>query len=233
VGQTGRVTTTPATAAAAVSTAPGRRPRRWLRWSARVVALVLALATLWVGSVSFRIWWTARQDSRPASDAIVVLGASQFNGVPSPALQARLEHARTLYEQGVAPLIVTTGYKQPGDVYTEASAGRTYLIEHGVPASAVLALPVGADTLQSLRAVESELASRHLDSVVIVTDPWHSFRSAVMARDLGLQVATSPTRSGPVVSTRAIELRYIVRETGAYLYYRLTGSSPDSGVTTF
>jgi uncharacterized SAM-binding protein YcdF (DUF218 family) len=233
VGQTGWVTTTPATAAATVPTAAGRRPRRWLRWAVRAVALALALATLWVGSVSFRIWWTARQDARPVSDAIVVLGASQYNGVPSPALQARLDHARTLYEQGVAPLILTTGYKQPGDVYTEASAGRTYLIEHGVPASAVLALPVGGDTLESLRAVRAELGGRHLNSVVIVPDPWHSFRSAVMARDLGLEVATSPTRSGPVVSTRGIELRYIIRETGAYVYYRLTGTSPDSGITTF
>ena len=233
MGQTGRVSTTPATATATVPTAPGRRPRRWLRWSVRAVAVALALATLWVGSVTFRIWWTARQDARPASDAIVVLGASQYNGVPSPALQARLDHARTLYRQGVAPLILTTGYKQPGDLYTEASAGRTYLVERGVPASDVLALPVGADTLESLRAVRAELASRQLHSVVIVTDPWHSFRSAAMARDLGLEVATSPTRSGPVVSTRAIEFRYLVRETVAYVYYRLTGSSPDYGTTTF
>ncbi len=235
VGQTGRVTPSPATSAAPLPevAARPRRRRRWLRWTVRALVLAVLAAAVWVGSVSARIWWTARQDARPPSDVIVVLGASQYNGVPSPALQARLNHALVLYQQGVAPLILTTGSKQPGDHYTEAYAGREYLLQRGVPDSSVVALPQGADTLDSLRAVRNELDAMHLHSAVIVTDPWHSFRSEAMASDLGIQAATSPTRSGPVVSSRGIELRYIARETVAYVYYRLTGSSPDSGTTTY
>src|SRR5215212_11513280 len=115
-------------------------------------AAVLAFALL-VTSTALAIWWNARQDSRPTSDAIVVLGSAQYNGVPSSIFEARLEHAIALYEDGVAPTIVTVGGKADGDQFAEAEAGRDYLANSGIPADALLAVPEGGDTLQSMRAV--------------------------------------------------------------------------------
>src|SRR3954453_6219894 len=119
----------------------------------RVVgAAVLALLLL-VTSTALAIWWNARQDSRPTSDAIVVLGSAQYNGVPSSIFAARLEHARKLYRQGVAPVVVTVGGKKSGDQFTEAEAGRDYLSREGIPGKALLAVPEGVNTLQSMRDV--------------------------------------------------------------------------------
>src|SRR3954449_9873451 len=100
-------------------------------------AAVLAFVLL-VSSTALAIWWTARQDARPESDAIVVLGSAQYNGVPSSIFEARLEHALDLYENGVAPVIVTVGGKETGDKFTEAEAGRDYLTAAGVPDDALL-----------------------------------------------------------------------------------------------
>src|SRR5690348_808056 len=105
------------------------------------------------GGTALAIWWTARQDARPTSDAIVVLGSAQYNGRPSSIFAARLEHARALYQQGVAPVVVTVGGKKSGDNFTEAQAGRDYLAQEGVPEKALLAVPEGVDTLQSMQDV--------------------------------------------------------------------------------
>jgi uncharacterized SAM-binding protein YcdF (DUF218 family) len=192
---------------------------------ARVVgAAVLALVLLIV-STALAIWWNARQDSRPKSDAIVVLGTAQYNGVPSSIFQARLEHAMALYKAGVAPVIVTVGGKATGDRFTEAEAGKAYLAEGGVPRKALLAVPEGVDTLQSMRVVATAFAARGWKKAVLVTDPWHALRAERMAGDSGIQAESSPTRQGPAVQTRATQFRYILRETAAYLLYRATGES--------
>jgi uncharacterized SAM-binding protein YcdF (DUF218 family) len=187
---------------------------------------LVAIVVLTPLTVGLRVWYQARQDERPRSDAIIVLGAAQYNGVPSPTLKWRLQHALDLYRDGVAPAIVTVGGKAPGDNYTEAGAGRTWLIEEGgAPASKVFAVPVGRDTLQSLKAVAEEFDRHHWASAVIVTDPWHGLRSKKMAEDQGIEAAASPTRSGPSVQTRDTQFHYIVRETGGYLSYVLLGKS--------
>src|SRR4051812_18837277 len=187
-------------------------------------AAVLALLLL-VTSTALAIWWNARQDSRPSSDAIVVLGSAQYNGVPSSIFEARLEHAKNLYEAGVAPVIVTVGGKEAGDQFTEAEAGRDYLANAGVSARALLAVPEGVDTLESMRAVSSAFGERGWHSAVLVTDPWHAMRAQRMAEDSGMAATSSPTRQGPAVQTRATQFRYILRETAAYLLYRVTGAS--------
>nr|WP_243851566.1 YdcF family protein [Modestobacter marinus] len=176
-------------------------------------------------STATAIWWVARQDARPTSDAIVVLGSAQYNGVPSSIFEARLEHAHKLYEEGVAPVIVTVGGKATGDTFTEAEAGRDYLAQTGVPADALLAVPEGVDTLESVRAVAAEFAERGWDHAVLVSDPWHAMRAERMTEDAGLDAVSSPTRQGPAVQTRATQFRYILRETAAYLLYRATGES--------
>ena len=187
-------------------------------------AAVLAFALL-VTSTALAIWWNARQDSRPTSDAIVVLGSAQYNGVPSSIFEARLEHAIALYEAGVAPMIVTVGGKATGDEFTEAEAGRDYLANAGIPADSLLAVPEGVDTLESMRAVSTAFDEHGWTSAVLVTDPWHAMRAQRMAEDAGIEAESSPTRQGPAVETRATQFRYILRETAAYLLYRATGES--------
>ncbi|SDO18995.1 YdcF family protein [Geodermatophilus sp. DSM 45219] len=191
----------------------------------RVVGAFALSVVLLVVSTATAIWWTARQDSRPSSDAIVVLGSAQYNGVPSSIFEARLEHALALYENGVAPVVVTVGGKADGDMFTEAESGRAYLAEAGVSEDALLAVEQGVDTLESMRAVGTAFAERGWDSAVLVTDPWHAMRAERMAEDAGISAESSPTRQGPAVQTRATQFRYILRETAAYLLYRATGES--------
>ncbi|TFV79434.1 YdcF family protein [Blastococcus sp. CT_GayMR19] len=192
---------------------------------ARVVAAAILAVVLLITSTALAIWWTARQDSRPGSDAIVVLGSAQYNGVPSSIFEARLEHAIALYENGVAPVIVTVGGKADGDQFAEAEAGRDYLAGAGIPGDALLAVPEGVDTLQSIRAVSASFTDQGWSSVVLVSDPWHAMRAERMAEDAGLDAESSPTRQGPAVQTRNTQFRYILRETAAYLLYRATGES--------
>ncbi|MDQ2707323.1 MAG: YdcF family protein [Actinomycetota bacterium] len=197
-----------------------------------VVGTVLVVAVL-VGGTAFRVWQVARVDDRRPVDVVVVLGAAQYDGGPSPIFAARLRHAQTLYEEGLAARIVTVGGNRTGDSFTEAEAGQRYLVNRGLPTSVVLAIGEGSDTLESLRAVAAAGESRGWRSALVVSDPWHSLRARTMARDAGLAAWSSPTRSGPVVQTRATQVRYIVRETGALLYYRLTHASvetPGSGL---
>jgi uncharacterized SAM-binding protein YcdF (DUF218 family) len=191
----------------------------------RLVGAAVTAVVLLVVSTALAIWWAARHDARPDSDAIVVLGSAQYNGVPSSIFAARLEHALTLYRDGVAPVIVTVGGRAAGDEFTEAEAGREYLAQAGVPDDALLAVQEGVDTLQSMRAVSAGFADRGWHTAVLVTDPWHAMRAERMAEDAGIEASSSPTRQGPAVQTRTTQVRYILRETAAYLLYRATGHS--------
>lgn len=191
----------------------------------RLVAALVLAAFLLVASTAGAIWWTARQDARPTSDAIVVLGSAQYNGVPSSIFEARLEHALRLYSDGVAQVIVTVGGKAAGDQFTEAEAGRDYLADAGVPAESLLAVPEGVDTLESMRSVSRVFDEQGWGSAVLVTDPWHAMRTERMAEDAGIESTSSPTRQGPSVYSRTTQARYILRETAAYLLYRATGES--------
>ncbi|WP_436772975.1 YdcF family protein [Yinghuangia sp. YIM S09857] len=176
-----------------------------------------------------RVWWVARQDARPTVDAILVLGASQYDGRPSPVLLARLEHALALYREGVAPRIVTVGGNMPGDRFTEAGTGRRWLVAHEVAETSVFAVPEGRDTLQSVRAVAELMRTYRWSSVVIVTDPWHALRSRSIARAEGLDASTSPARQGPAVSSRSTQAKYVGRETAAYLHWWILRRSSGFG----
>ena len=196
------------------------------RWARRLVSLLALTVLLVLGTTAVSVWWVARQDDRPRSDAIIVLGASQFDGRPSSVFKARLQHARVLYDAGVAPRVITVGGGAPGDRTTEADAGAAFLRERDVEAVAV---PEGRNTLQSLEAAERLMQARGWETAVLVTDPWHSLRSRTMARDKGIDADTSPTRAGPSVRTRGTQARYIARETLAYLYYKALGRSGEAG----
>ncbi|MCY1656510.1 MULTISPECIES: YdcF family protein [Dietzia] len=195
-----------------------------------LLAIALLLCLVIPGFISFRVWSVARVDDRSPADAIVVLGAAQYNGIPTPVFQARLEHAALLFEEGVAPQVITVGGSQPGDLYTEAGSGRAYLTRLGVPPEVILAVETGTNTEGSLDAAAQTVRDQGGQSVVLVSDPTHSYRSRMMARDAGLDAWTSPTRHGPAVWTRENQIMGIIRETGAvlwYQYHRLAGSSVD------
>ena len=195
-----------------------------------LLAIALLLCLVIPGFISFRVWSVARVDDRSPADAIVVLGAAQYNGIPTPVFQARLEHAALLFEEGVAPQVITVGGSQPGDLYTEAGSGRAYLTRLGVPPEGILAGGTGTNTEGSLDAAAQTVRDQGGQSVVLVSDPTHSYRSRMMARDAGLDAWTSPTRHGPAVWTRENQIMGIIRETGAvlwYQYHRLAGSSVD------
>jgi uncharacterized SAM-binding protein YcdF (DUF218 family) len=210
------------------SRAAGPAPPRALT---RLIVGALLVGVLVVGGTVFRVWQVARIDDRDHADAVVVLGAAQYDGTPSAVLSSRLDHAARLWRDGVAPVIVTVGGRRVGDTYTEADAGRHYLTSYGIPPTAVIAIGEGRDTLESLQAVVRRATTEGWHAAVIVSDPWHSFRARTMASDLGLAVWTSPTRSGPIVQTRTIQARYIIRESAALLHYRLTHSPADSAGT--
>ena len=200
-------------------------PRLVVKTLAAVIALVLLVL---LGTATL-VWWTARQDDRRPSDVIVVLGAAQFDGRPSSVFTARLVHARNLWRDDVAPRIVTVGGNQEGDRFTEASSGKRWLAENGVPESRITAVETGNDTLTSLEAVKARMRSAGWSTAVVVTDPWHALRTGSMASGRGIDAVVSPTRRGPAVRTRATELRYIARETLAFLYWKLFDRSSDSG----
>ncbi len=210
--------------------AEGRSAARLVR---RAVVVVVALGLLWVVSVPVRVWWDARGNDHRPSDAVVVLGAAQYNGRPSPVLEARLRKARELWRDDVAPVIVTVGGGASGDLTTEADAGRDWLATHGVTAEDVVAVAAGSNTQTSLDAVGELFDERGWTSAVLVTDPWHTFRAKAMARSAGIDAVSAPARSGPVVQTRQAQARYILRESLAYYRWRFTGDSGSGGIDAF
>ena len=188
------------------------------RWGLRVVVALLALVLLVPLGAATLVAAAARSDDRTPTDAIVVLGAAQFNGTPSPVLATRLEQARLLYAAGVATHIITVGGKQPGDRTTEAQAGKAWLHDQGIQRSQVIALPEGSDTWQSIEAVAALMKSKGWTSATIVTDPVHETRTLAMARALGIDAHPSPTTNGP---GSTITSDYVARETAGLLMFWL------------
>ena len=172
--------------------------RRVLKISRRVAIVLFAVVLAYLSVVFVQVWLAARRDDARPSDAIIVLGAAEFDGRPSKILAARLDHAIDLYRRGIAPVVVVTGGRQPGDRFTEASVGASYLHDHQVPERAILRETTGRSSWQSLAAAARFLKQRHLTRVVLVSDPYHSARVEDVAHDVGLRAATSPTRTSPI-----------------------------------
>ena len=187
--------------------------------------LVVVLAYFAVTTVLVARWMG--KDERPKVDAIVVLGAAQYDGRPSAIYQARLEHAVDLYSGGVAPLLVFTGGKEPGDRFTEGGSGARWARERGVPASDVLAEEHSRTTYQNLAGAKQALQRRNPDGgrprIVVVSDPFHMFRAVKQAADLGMEAFPSPTRTSPLSSSRLKLTELVLREDLAIAGYLLSG----------
>ena len=197
-----------------------------IRSLVRLLLAGLVAGFLVAGWATYRIWDVGNHDDRPDSDAIVVLGAAQYNGRPSTILKARLEHAIDLYDSGVARFLVVTGGKADGDVTTEAASARTYAIGRGVPAAAILTEDRGRTTLESLRGTASILRDRGLQTAVFVSDRTHMLRVLRIARDEGITAFGSPTATSPSDSTVDDRFRSTVHELGALSLYFVTGETP-------
>ena len=156
------------------------------------------------------------------SDAIIVLGAAQFDGVPSPVLEARLLEAKRIFEKKLAPRILTVGSRAPGDRTTEAASGFYWLVDQGIGKKFVDSIPYGRDTFASTESYVGVMKKLNLKSAIIVTDQYHCLRAITMASDLGISATCAPTRTGPA-STSNSSFRYLVRETAAYLAYVTLG----------
>lgn len=191
------------------------------RLVSRLVGLVVLVAVAVVVVTAVRVVITAHDDERRASDAIVVLGAAQYDGEPQEYLTARLDHSADLFADQVAPRVLPAGGNQPGDRFTEAEAGATYLEGKGVPGDAILPVGEGNDTLETMQAVARVMDERGWTSAAVVTDPSHTLRATTMLSDQGIDAVGSPTRTGPASSSGAwAAAKYTARETVGYLYYQ-------------
>lgn len=191
----------------------------------RLLAVGLAGVVLVGAWVSYRIWDVGNRDQRGRVDAIVVLGAAQYNGRPSAILKARLDHAIRLYDDGLAPYLVVTGGKAEGDRTTEAASARAYALAKGVPRNAILVEDQGRTTLESLRAVAAILHERGLTSTLFVSDRTHMLRVLRIARDEGLTPLGSPTPTSPTDATFGTRLEATIHELGGLSLYFLVGQT--------
>jgi uncharacterized SAM-binding protein YcdF (DUF218 family) len=191
---------------------------RILRWLLVLVLLICAYPA-WL---ALSIWRQSHQDELHSADAIVVLGAAQYNGTPSPVFKARLVHAEFLYNNGFSHTVIVTGGKEPGDQFTEAEAARKYLEEHGIPSDDILGRNIGRNTLQSLRSVQKVAAHHDVNSVLLVSDPLHSERIKEIASDLGFDpVYASPDSYVDLNRSRATKASELLHETVSLLLYKL------------
>ena len=191
------------------------------RRAVRIALVVAALLTTYVVVTFVQVWYASHQDDARHAQAIIVLGAAQFDGRPSAVLSARLDHAADLYKRGLAPLIVVTGGKQAGDRFTEAEASANYLGDHGVPGEAIERETTSTNSYDELAAAARFLRQRGINDVVLVSDPFHAYRINAIAHDVGLNAHVSPTPTSPVHGLDNGQA--LLRETVAVAAGRLVG----------
>jgi uncharacterized SAM-binding protein YcdF (DUF218 family) len=200
----------------------GSRPRNR---GVLAALLVLGLALIPLVASAVAVWRAAHTDEASEvdrADVILVLGAAQYDGQPSPIFQGRLDHGILLFEKGFADRIMVLGAGQEGDEFTEAEAGARYLLTQGIPDGALHTSPSGSTTMESLRAAAGRMRDLDLDSAFLVSDPWHNLRVRRMARDLGIEGYVSATWHSAAES-QSTRLQGYARETLAYIYYRVFG----------
>src|SRR3954447_8616756 len=205
----------------------GSMRRRSVRRDVGRMVVTGILGILLVASyTTYRIWAQGQIDDKRPADAIVVLGAAQYDGRPSPVFAARLDHAIALYRAGIAPWLVVTGGRRAGDRTTEAATARGYAVRRGIPAEAIIGEDGSTNTLTSIRAVSSLLTDRGLSRAVFVSDPSHMLRVLRMARDTGIDAYGSATPSSPVERDPRALVHALAHEIAGLGMYFVTGESP-------
>jgi uncharacterized SAM-binding protein YcdF (DUF218 family) len=191
------------------------------------LGMLLLAGVVGVGAITVygaaRVWDAGRRDEDRSAGAIVVLGAAQYDGVPSPVFRARLDHGIALWRAGRAPLMVVTGGKQEGDRTTEAAAARRYAESAGVPTVAIIDDPESRTTEESIGRVSGLMREHGIDSALFVSDPTHMLRIMRLARDHGIRAFASPTRSSPIEADLGRRVDATVHELGALAWYFLRG----------
>lgn len=183
-----------------------------------LLVLALAIPTFALA----RVWYSANNETIRKADAIVLMGAAQLDGKPGQVLEARLKEVLRIYEKDFADQVFTLGEGAPGDRFTEAGTSREWLARNGLGWKSVTAIKIGRDSYTSIEALAKNIDKDKYKSIIIVTDPYHCFRSVTMAKDFGFDAICSPVRTG-IASLDKAGFRYLLRETGAYLAYITLG----------
>ncbi len=192
------------------------------RLARRILKFAVLLLVIYLVVTVSQVWLASRRDGARPADAIVVFGAAQYNGKPSPVLRARLDHAAGLYKEKLASTIVVTGGKRPGDTTNEAGASADYLRQtYGIPDRSILREVSSENSWQQMASAANELRKRGKERVILVTDPFHAARVQAMAEELGLDSTVSPTRTSPITGVE--ELKHFGRETVAVAAGRVVG----------
>jgi uncharacterized SAM-binding protein YcdF (DUF218 family) len=189
-----------------------------------VYAVALLLVAVWASFV-VAIIDAGRLDQAFSADAIIVLGAAQYEGRPSPVLKARLDHAAALWNRGLAPRMIVTGGRGVGDTTSEAAVGMRYLVQHGVPLDSISMDTEGLTTSESMVAARRVLNSKSYPTVLIVSDPFHMLRLAILARRLHMVPLLSPTRTSPISTRPGQQLRYVLAESIKAPYAMIVGTN--------
>jgi uncharacterized SAM-binding protein YcdF (DUF218 family) len=192
---------------------------------ARLVCVVAILCVAVWASFVVAIIDAGRRDEAGRADAIVVLGAAQYEGRPSPVLKARLDHAASLWNRGLAPRMIVTGGRGVGDTTSEAAVGMRYLVQRGIPADSIWMDTEGLTTSESMVAVRQLLGARSYPSVLIVSDPFHMLRLAILSRRLHMIPRLSPTRTSPISSRPVQQLKYVMAESIKAPYAIVVGAN--------
>lgn len=196
----------------------------WQKAVARTLTITAFVVLVYISFTFFQVYTTAHSDDvgkKTRADAIVVLGAAQYNGTPSPVLKARLDHALELYKKGVASYVIVTGGNQPGDTTTEAATSANYLLNNGVTDEHILREVQGVSTYDSLRDTAAFTKARDINKVLIVTDGFHELRATLIAEDFGLKAIGSPAKDSPIKGMD--EWKNFINETGRVSLGRIIG----------
>src|ERR1043166_2379759 len=173
------------------------QPRKSFPWILVFRAMAVGALTVWLLSITAVVIWGRREAKRPAQ-AIIIMGAAQYRGKPSPVLRARLDHGIQLWRQGLARRIILTGGTGEGDTTSEAATGRRYAVEQGIPDTVLMLETDGRTTEESVRNAAALVVTQASRSVILVSDPFHMLRLSILARRFGLEPPTSPTPTSPI-----------------------------------
>jgi uncharacterized SAM-binding protein YcdF (DUF218 family) len=183
----------------------GRTIRRLL------VTVLLTVLVFWTGWMTAVFVWSTLDQARPA-ESIVVLGAAQYDGHPSPVLRARLDHAVMLWNRHLAEVVIVTGGMGTGDTTSEAAVSRSYVRKRGIPDEAILVENEGRTTQESMQAVARMLHKRGFKTAILVSDPFHMLRLWILSRRFGFTPYTSPTRTSPISPNPEEHWKYMLSE---------------------